>query len=103
MIPLLSRWVRPGARRAPDASALAVTVYTRTQCCCCHKALELLSEYQRRHGFALTTVDVDTDPALVALYDTTVPVVAVNGRVRFRGVVNPALFERLLAAEGRGG
>ena len=26
---------------------------------------------------------------------------AVGGKVRFRGVVNPALLERLLAAEGR--
>jgi hypothetical protein len=30
-----------------------------------------------------------------------VPVVAVDGKVRFRGVVNPALLERLLIAEGR--
>jgi hypothetical protein len=30
-----------------------------------------------------------------------VPVVAVNGKVRFRGVVNPALLERLLRAESR--
>ena len=29
------------------------------------------------------------------------PVVAVDGKVRFRGVVNPILLRRLLRAEGR--
>ena len=31
----------------------------------------------------------------------TVPVVAVDGKVRFKGVVNPVLLERLLLAESR--
>jgi hypothetical protein len=30
-----------------------------------------------------------------------VPVVTVNGKVRFRGVVNPHLLKRLLRAEAR--
>ena len=30
------------------------------------------------------------------------PVVAIGGKVRFKGVVNPVLLERLLTAEGRG-
>ena len=41
------------------------------------------------------------DPELAAKYGNEVPVVAVNGKVRFRGVVNPALLERLLTAEGQ--
>jgi glutaredoxin len=83
-------------------SSLQVTVYTRQQCCCCHKALDLLKGYQRHHGFAIEEVDVDGDPELIEQYGTSVPVVAVAGKVRFRGVVNPALFERLLQAESRG-
>jgi glutaredoxin len=97
---LLSRWARP--RRKLNLSHLEVTVYTREQCCCCHKALDLIKEYQRRHRFAIREVDIDADPALVERYDTTVPVVAVAGKVRFKGVVNPFLFERLLVAESRG-
>jgi glutaredoxin len=91
----LSRWVRPRRK----VSHIEVTVYTRTGCCCCHKALDLLKEYQKQHDFKITTVDIDSDPVLAARYDTEVPVVAVDGKVRFRGVVNPVLFERLLAAE----
>ena len=85
--------------RSPRAEHLTFTVYTRAQCCCCHKALDVLKDAQQRSGFAIEEVDIDGDPDLVALYDTEVPVVALNGKVRFRGVVNPALLERLLVAE----
>jgi glutaredoxin len=99
MIPLLSRWSRPRA----DLSHLRMTVYTRRQCCCCHKALDLLNDYRRRYRFAIDEVDVDSDPALAELHGTSVPVVAIGGKVRFRGVVNPVLLDRLLLAESRRG
>jgi glutaredoxin len=83
----------------PRLDGLSVTVYTRAQCCCCHKALDLLREYQGRHGFAIEEVDVDSDPELVAKYGLSVPVVAFDGKVRFKGVVNPVLLDRLIAAE----
>jgi glutaredoxin len=100
MLSLLTRWRRP--RPALDVRHLEVTVYTRADCCCCHKALDLLKQYQRRHQFAIDTVDIDGDPALIERYNTEVPVVAVGGKVRFKGVVNPILFERLLVAESQG-
>jgi glutaredoxin len=97
MTSLLTRLLPP----QPRAEHLTFTVFTRAQCCCCHKALDLLREQQPRWGFAIDEVDVDGDPELVAKYDTEVPVVAVNGKVRFRGVVNPALLDRLLTGESR--
>jgi glutaredoxin len=100
MLSRLSRWT--GRKPRLNLSHLEVTVYTRAQCCCCHKAEELLREYQARHGFTLKTVDIDADPALVAAYGTEVPVVAVGGKVRFKGVVNPTLFDRLLVGESQG-
>jgi glutaredoxin len=100
MMSLLSRWVRP--RPKLNVAHLVVTVYTRSQCCCCHKAIDLIREYQGKHGFTVETVDIDADPELARRYDTTVPVVAIAGKVRFKGVVNPVLFERLLVAESRG-
>jgi glutaredoxin len=100
MMSLLSRLRR--RRPRADAAHLTFTVYTRPQCCCCHKALDLLEEFRARYGFVVETVDVDTDPALVAAHGATVPVVAVDGKVRFRGVVNPVLLQRLLEAESRG-
>jgi glutaredoxin len=87
--------------RSPRADHLTFTVYTRAQCCCCHKALDVLKEAQQRFGYAIEEVDVDGDPNLIAQFDTEVPVVALNGKVRFRGVINPALLNRLLLAEMR--
>jgi len=78
-------------------SRLTVTLYTWAQCCCCQSAREILQEYRDVHGFRFEEVDA-SDPALVARIGPTVPVVAVDGKVRFRGEVNRVLFERLLAA-----
>lgn len=100
MLTNLSRWVRPRSR--PHVAHLTFTVYTRAGCCCCDTALDLLKGEQRRLGFHVEVVDGDSDPALVARFDTSVPVIAVNGKVRFRGVVNRVLLDRLLLAESRG-
>ena len=85
----------------PRAEHLTFTVYTRAECCCCHKAIELIEEYQKRWRFGITQVDIDTDPELAARHGTEVPVVELHGKVRFRGLVNPALLARLLLAESR--
>jgi len=87
----------------PRAEHLTFTVYTRAECCCCHKATTLLEECQKRWRFGITQVDIDTDPDLAARYGTEVPVVELHGKVRFRGLVNPALLERLLLAEAATG
>ena len=99
MISLLSRLVRPRSRRRADH--LRFTVYTREGCCCCDKALDSLEGIPAPARFTIDMVDIDADPDLRARYDTTVPVVAVDGKVRFKGVVNRVLLERLLWAESR--
>jgi glutaredoxin len=97
MLTILRRISR--RKKVARLANLTVTVYTRAKCCCCHKALEVLESYQREYGFQTEQVDVDSDPALAEQYGLSVPVVAVGGKVRFKGLVNPVLFERLLKAE----
>jgi glutaredoxin len=70
-----------------------VIVYTRQGCHLCDDAVTLLA----RHGLRPELVDIDADPVLRELYDESVPVVAIDGRERFRGQVNEALLKRLLA------
>jgi hypothetical protein len=60
-----------------------------------------LKEAQEHHGFTIEEIDVDTEAELAAKYGLEVPVVAVDGKVRFRGVVNRVLLDRLLDAEIR--
>ncbi len=56
-----------------------------------------LAVFADQLGFSFEEVDA-SDPALMDLIGPTVPVIAVDGRARFRGEVNRVLFERLLAA-----
>jgi hypothetical protein len=88
------RWLR-----APALGHVQVTLYTRRGCHLCEQAWGQLQAARARYGFTLTATDVDADPKLRAQYDDCVPVVMVNGKVRFRGQVNPLLLERLLRAE----
>jgi len=76
-----------------------VRLFTRAGCHLCETAWQQLQDAQRRWRFVLDSVDVDTDPALAAEHGETVPVVAVNGKVRFRGSINPVLLTRLLRAQ----
>jgi glutaredoxin len=96
-------WLRRliGAGPPPALDHVEVVVYTRRGCHLCEVAWEQLRAEQRRHGFRLGAVDVDGDPELVRAHGEWVPVVTVNGRVRFRGRVNGVLLARLLRAKAR--
>jgi glutaredoxin len=75
-----------------------VTVYSREGCTCCEHAMHDLQEVARKYALEIQTVDVDTDPELTAQYGLEVPVIAIDGKVRFRGKVNRILLQRLLAS-----
>jgi glutaredoxin len=75
-----------------------VVMYTRQGCHLCEQAWGQLERARRRYDFALRQIDVDEQPELVRQYGDCVPVVVVNERVRFRGVVNPVLLQRLFDA-----
>jgi len=81
--------------------SLQVVLYTRQGCHLCEEAVLQLQASRRRWGFDLAITDVDADPQLAAEYGDCVPVVTVNGKVRFRGRVNHVLLERLLRASAR--
>lgn len=72
----------------------SVILYTRKRCPLCDEARELLT----RHGVSPRVVDIDTDSELVNRFTDCVPVVEIDGHVRFRGHVNEILLKRLLRA-----
>jgi glutaredoxin len=95
-------WSWLSGRPIAELEHLHFVVYTRRGCHLCEDAWQRLKRTQRRYRFKLSTVDIDADPELAARYGEQVPVVTVNGKERFRGVVNAVLLERLLRAEARG-
>ncbi len=89
-------------RRRPARPDLHLVMYTRAGCHLCEEAWQLLEQHQRRYGFHLEARDVDAAPELAAQHGDWVPVVTVNGQVRFRGRVNAVLLQRLLDATPAG-
>jgi glutaredoxin len=83
----------------PPLESMRVTVYSRARCQCCETAMATLEDYRRRYGFTIESIDIDQDPSLRQSYDSQVPVVAIDGKVRFRGKLNTVLLDRILFAK----
>ena len=73
-----------------------VVLYTRARCCLCDEALAVIERAGQRVDFQLSIVDIDGDPALVAAYGDTVPVVTVDGRMHAKYRVDEEAFVRRL-------
>jgi glutaredoxin len=70
----------------------SVVLYTRQGCHLCDDAEQLLVKY----GLRPRLVDIDLDAALRERFDTCVPVVEIDNRIRFRGRIDEVLLRRLL-------
>jgi glutaredoxin len=77
--------------KSSDKNQLRVVLYTRSRCHLCDDARQILEE----HGVTPVSVDIDADPALRERFDACVPVVEIDGKVRFRGRIDRVLLRRL--------
>jgi len=71
---------------------IEVVLFSRTGCHLCEEAELVLIQ----HGLRPSVVNIDDDPTLRERFDTCVPVVEFDGKIRFRGHVDPVLLRRLL-------
>ena len=91
----------PGVSQTPGVCPPVfdrLVFYTRKGCHLCDDALNVLKRFQQ-YLPPIEIVDVDTVPSLVEQFDTCVPVVEIDGKVRFRGQVNPVLLQRMIDVE----
>jgi glutaredoxin len=72
--------------------SLNVVLYTRHGCHLCDDAEQVLLQ----EGVTSRLVDIDAESELQKRFDTCVPVVEIDGRVRFRGRVDRVLLRRIL-------
>jgi glutaredoxin len=56
-----------------------LTVYVRRGCHLCTDMTQALERLRPEFGFEINTVDIDTDPELLRLYTTRVPVLVADG------------------------
>ena len=75
---------------------MTIVIYSRAGCHLCEDAERLIESRQSTTPFELRIIDIDADPALAARYSESVPVVLIDGVIRFRGSVSPVLFDRFL-------
>jgi glutaredoxin len=75
---------------------MSVQMVTRRGCHLCETAWATLQKAAKTYGFHLSALDVDSDPKLAAQYSNDVPVILIDGKVRFRGIVSEVLLHRLL-------
>ncbi len=71
-----------------------VVLYTRKKCHLCDNAKDILERY----GLEPYEVEIDREPGLLERFDTCVPVVEIDGKIRFRGRINETLLKRLLTS-----
>jgi len=76
----------------PHSNSHKVVLYTRDGCHLCEVAEQMLIE----HGLKPLLVDIDAQPELKNRFDECVPVVEIDGKIRFRGRVDAVLLRRLL-------
>lgn len=73
------------------------TLYSKPDCCLCHKAREVLEDFAREHPCEIETVDISGTPELAARYGERIPVVLIDGVERFEYKVPPLKLRRLAA------
>src|SRR5262249_49916185 len=74
-----------------------LVVYSRADCHLCDDAKAVLAGYLD-YLPDIEVIDIDSDPELKERFDTSVPVVELDGVVRFRGRVDEILLRRLIEA-----
>ena len=72
-----------------------VVLYTRQDCHLCDIAKAVLVRYYQ-YLPPIEEVDIDKDAILIARFTTDVPVVELDGKVRFKGRVDEILLRRLI-------
>ena len=89
--PRLAGWMPTRAGRRFHSLIL----YTREGCHLCDEAKEMLEAYAR-YLPPISEVDIDKDAILIAKFTTCVPVVEVDGKIRFKGRIDEMLLRRLI-------
>jgi glutaredoxin len=75
----------------------SLVIYSRHACHLCDDAKAVLGEYLE-YLPEIKDVDIDADPELKSRFDTMVPVVEIDGQIRFHGRVDEVLLRRLIEA-----
>ena len=96
------RLAQVGPQSPAESTVLfrSVRVYSKPNCELCDRALDALQIYSNLLP-PIELIDISGNVDLESRHAETIPVVEIDGRIRFRGIVSEALLERLIAARRR--
>ncbi len=69
-----------------------VIIYTKPGCHLCDEAKQRMLAADCEHLFELEEINIETDPELMKLYGTEIPVILINGKEAFRHRLSPEAF-----------
>lgn len=75
-------------------NSIRIEIYSRPGCHLCDEAKEVIERVGRRFPFALSVINIETDPDLEKLYGEQIPVVFINGNKAFKYRVDEAELEK---------
>lgn len=90
-------WLRMGK----SMPAHQIVLYTKFGCHLCDEAKLILHRRRAKFDLQVREIDVSQDAMLLRRWGDCVPVVEIDGKVRFRGRIDDRLLDRLLLAEQR--
>ena len=80
--------------KAGSAGSIQIDIYSRPGCHLCDEAKDVIDRVQRRFGFNVRVIDIETDPDLERAYGQEIPVVFINGNKAFKYRVDEAELEK---------
>lgn len=80
----------------PLPAPVPMVLYTRPGCHLCEEMKREIGRARLGRATELREVDIDGDPALVARFDLSIPVLEIAGRVAFKGRLDAAALARKL-------
>jgi len=93
----LPRFVRRDRPASPGRSGPRVLeLYTRDGCHLCDEMKQAVRAAGLGDRVTLREIDIAGDPALEHAYGRSIPVLAIDGRVAFKGRLTPAELKRKL-------
>ena len=73
-----------------------IEIYTKSDCCLCDDAKEVIYSLARQEDVDVKEVDIEKDSKLLERYGQQIPVVFVGGRKAFKFQVDGKKLERLV-------